>query len=462
MKKIYKKSLFIFRRDLRIIDNHALYTAIKESEQIVPCFIFDPRQINTQNDYRSLNSMQFMLNSLHELEHDIKKAGGTLIFGHDNPAICLKKFIKEYQIDAVFCGHDYTPFSLKRDEELLHVCTTFHIPFIQVHDALLTIPDDVKTGSGTPYAKYTPFLNRALKIPVLQPHTLKNFGFAKEKSSSSGSLKGHALLGSYHNKNIWVSGGRSEALSLLKKSMHLDEYQKTRDFPFLQTSNLSAHLKFGTLSIREFFYAIVKNLGPNHPLIKQLYWRDFFTHVAYHSPFVFGHCFIQKYDALSWDYSKKGSERFARWSNGETGFPIVDAGMRQLITTGYMHNRIRMIVASFLTKDLHIDWRMGERFFAQHLVDYDPAVNNGNWQWAASTGCDAQPYFRIFNPWLQQAKYDPEAKYIKTWVPELKNKDPKTLHTLYKENIKITGYPHCIIIHEEEKEKALKLYQTRN
>ena len=194
------------------------------------------------------------------------------------------------------------------------------------------------------------------------------------------------------------------------------------------------------------------------PLIKQLYWRDFFTQVAYHSPFVFGQPFHEKYSKLPWSNSEKA---FTAWCTGTTGFPIVDAGMRELNATGFMHNRVRMIVASFLTKDLHIDWRKGERYFAQQLVDYDPAVNNGNWQWCASTGCDAQPYFRIFNPWLQQKKFDPQCIYIKKWVPELQKILPLTIHTWYKEDSPpIKNYPRPMVDHGVESKKAKELYKN--
>ena len=198
--------------------------------------------------------------------------------------------------------------------------------------------------------------------------------------------------------------------------------------------------------MREVYYAITEQLGSEHPLLRQLYWRDFFTHIAYHFPQVFGRPFLEKFANLHWDNNR---DYFQAWSEGKTGFPIVDAGMRELNATGFMHNRLRMIVASFLVKDLHISWRWGERYFAQHLVDYDPCVNNGNWQWAASTGCDAQPYFRIFNPWLQQQKFDPDCRYIYRWIPELKAFSPKTIHQWDKKHHHC-NYPAPIIDHARE------------
>jgi deoxyribodipyrimidine photo-lyase len=219
------------------------------------------------------------------------------------------------------------------------------------------------------------------------------------------------------------------------------------------------------VSVREIFHALIKQLGTKHPLVRQLYWRDFFTYLAYHKPSVFGHPYQEKYQHLEWNNNKK---LFTTWCKGETGFPIVDAGMRELNATGFMHNRVRMIVASFLVKDLHINWLWGEKYFAQQLVDYDPAVNNGNWQWCASTGCDAQPYFRIFNPWLQQKKYDSECIYIKKWIPELISYSPKIIHNWFKESFdrlrmngqnKTKGYPRPIVDHKRQSDLAKKWYR---
>ncbi len=227
-----------------------------------------------------------------------------------------------------------------------------------------------------------------------------------------------------------------------------------RDIPSLKTTGLSAHNKFGTLSIRQVYDVFVAT-APD--LARQLYWRDFYTHLAYHFPYVFKGAFNKKYDAVAW---KNNKAWFERWCLGTTGFPIVDAGMRQLNATGYMHNRVRMIVASFLTKDLHIHWQWGERYFAQKLVDYDPAVNNGSWQWAASTGADAQPYFRIFNPWLQQKKFDEDARYIKTWVPELKKVSVPTIHAWYKQAEPLFGYPLPMVDHAVQSAQAKELFKS--
>ena len=239
----------------------------------------------------------------------------------------------------------------------------------------------------------------------------------------------------------------------------MTNYDEERNYPSLSaTTGLSAYNKFGLCSVREFFYAVVDQFSEGHTLISELYWRDFFTHIGFHHPKVFGHCFHEKYEKLHW---KNDESLFQCWCEGRTGFPIVDAGMRELNATGYMHNRVRMIVASFLCKDLHIDWRWGERYFAQKLIDYDPCVNNGNWQWAASTGCDAQPYFRIFNPWLQQKKFDKEALYIKKWIPNLNNLSSSSIHNLYKEKARqknSSDYPAPIVDHFVESKKAKEMF----
>ncbi len=453
-----QKSLFIFRRDLRVVDNLGLLKALQQSKEVITCFIFDRAQVEEKNPYRSANAIQFMIESLEDLHNQIKKRGGKLYFFYGSPAEVVHKLIKEETIDAVFVNRDYTPFSIKRDEAIQKVCIQNDCAFISCNDLLLHEPEEILTGNGTPYSIFTAFYKRALHLPVATPQSKINGTFYSKpiKSSSGAEIFKKILPAS--NPKIWIHGGRQEALKILKKIDALEDYSKTRDYPDLPTSYLSAHLKFGTISIREAYWTIAQKLGKNHPLLKQLYWRDFFTHVGYHSSFVFGQAFHEKYNKLPWKNDKK---EFEKWCEGKTGFPIVDAGMRQLNATGWMHNRVRMIVASFLVKDLHIDWRWGEQYFAQQLVDYDPAVNNGNWQWSASTGCDAQPYFRIFNPWLQQVKFDKECHYIKQWVPELKNVDPKIIHNCYKEKSQaIKNYPRPIVDHAKESAKAKLIYKN--
>jgi deoxyribodipyrimidine photo-lyase len=256
-------------------------------------------------------------------------------------------------------------------------------------------------------------------------------------------------------------GGRSGGIAILKTIDRFKDYEQQRDIPGLSaTTFLAPHNKFGTLSIREVYHTIKERFGSEHTLIRELYWRDFFTHIAWHFPHVFGHAFYRHYDAIKWE---NDNELFSAWCSGRTGFPIVDAGMRELVATGFMHNRVRMIVSSFLVKDLLISWQWGERFFAQHLTDYDPSVNNGNWQWAASTGCDAQPYFRIFNPWLQQKRFDPQCAYIKRWIPELSQYSAAEIHKLADRAGPSGGrareYPAPVVQHSIQKIRAEELFR---
>lgn len=456
--KQFRTSLFIFRRDLRVDDNTGLAQALAQSERVIPCFIFDPRQVGEHNSYRSDNAVQFMIESLKDLEKQLHKHHAKLYLFYGKADEVVQEIAQKKIIDAVFCNKDYTPFSLKRDETIEHVCIKNHIAFNTFNDALLFNPDEVKTGSGTPYSVFTAFYKHTAKtFSVETPEKLKHGSWYTEKIATEQPESIYKKVLSNDNPNIYTHGGRAAALKIIANLANFDDYASERDFPALDTTLLAAHHKFGTISIRESYHGMKDHLGINHPLLRQLYWRDFFSHVAYHSPFVFGSAFRPEYNKLAWQNDPK---KFKAWCDGKTGFPIVDAGMRQLNETGFMHNRVRMIVASFLVKDLHIDWQWGEKYFAQKLIDYDPAVNNGNWQWAASTGCDAQPYFRIFNPWLQQKKFDPECTYIKQWVPELNKFSAKVIHEWHKSGAPACEYPRPVIAHEVESKKALELFKN--
>lgn len=454
MKKTYSLSLHIFRRDLRLQDNSALIEALKQSDQVIPCFIFDTRQIGDDNQFRGMNSIHFMVNSLDELNHMLKEKNSQLYIFYGNAEEVIQSLIHQLPIEAVFYNRDYTPFSLQRDDAIAKVCHHKQISYHCYADALLHEPEEILKSNGKPYTVFTPAFRYASTLAVRQPEK-NNYQNYYSKPISIVDHKIISTLRENQNPHLYVKGGRREAISLLKKISDLKEYKVLRDYPAkMATSKLSAHLKFGTLSVRECYSIICKMLGKHHTLINELHWRDFFTHIAYHFPHVFGQSFHQKYDALKWSQNTK---HFQAWCDGRTGFPIVDAGMRELNATGYMHNRIRMVTASFLVKDLHIDWRQGEKYFAHQLIDYDPAVNNGNWQWAASTGCDAQPYFRIFNPWLQQAKFDADCEYIKRWIPELAGVPSKTIHKLY--DSAIPNYPAPIVNHAIESNKTKSFYK---
>lgn len=457
MHKRYKLSLHIFRRDLRLIDNTALREALESSESVIPCFIFDKRQIE-DNAYKSSASLQFMAKSLQELDEALKQKGSKLYCFYGIAEEIIEQILSEKKIEAVYVNRDYTPFSIARDAVLETLCIKHSAIFRTYNDALLNEPEDIFKKDGTPFTIFTYFMRRAKYFHVREPETNRMSNYFKGTISNT-NTDGFKKLLKLNNPNLAVKGGRNEGLKLLKAIHKLTDYDTVRNIPALDgTTHLSAHHKFGTVSIRETFSAILNTFNHQHSLITECYWRDFFTHIAFHFPHVFAGAYHEKYNKIKWKENKK---HLRAWCEGMTGFPIVDAGMRELNTTGYMHNRVRMITASFLCKDLHLDWHLGEKYFAQQLVDYDAAVNNGNWQWAASTGCDAQPYFRIFNPWLQQAKFDPDCLYIKKWIPELAHISPKSIHKLATDAPdKLTNYPRPIVDHSKQRIIAKDMYKS--
>jgi len=452
MKNKFKISIFIFRRDLRIEDNTGLIKAGRLTENVIPCFIFDPRQLEN-NPYFSDNAFQFMIEAVSDLNRTIEKQNGRLYIFYAKPEEIIERLIQSKKVEAVFINKDYTPFSKDRDNKIKNVCDNYHIPLFVEPDHLLTEPEDITAANGKPYMVFTRFFKKVSDLAVKEPQKYHITNFYTENIE----FENRYILSQFEykkNTSIHVHGLRNNFLNITGNMNKFKFYERYRDYPAMEsTTNLSAFLKFGLGSVRESYYSISDELGVSHALIRQLFWRDFFTHTAYHFPHVFGESFHKKFNRLTWNNDEK---TFLRWCNGETGFPIVDAGMRQLNSTGFMHNRIRMISACFLTKDLHIDWRQGEKYFAQKLVDYDPCINNGNWQWVASTGCDAQPYFRIFNPWIQQQKFDGECKYIKKWVPELKNIPAEQIHRIFETDV--NGYPRPIVDHKRESEITRDIY----
>ena len=452
--KRYQRSLYIFRRDLRLHDNTALNQALALSQEVATVFIFDPRQI-AEHPYRSTPAFQFMLESLKELGDELAKIEGQLFFLWGDPKEVLRELISTAGIEAVFVNRDYTPFSIDRDTELQNTAEGLGASFHSCDDALLHTPGAVRTQGGTPFTVYTPFYKAASKLGVAEPQPISNSYFITALPSAKYILPDlpwqQALPAG--RRELFARGGRSEALTILKTIKRFAEYDQERNVPSVEgTTGLSPHHKFGTISVRESYYAIERSFGSEHTLIRELYWRDFFTQVAFFFPHVFKGSFKRDYDRVQWD---DNPERLLAWQEGRTGFPIVDAGMRQLAETGWMHNRVRMIVASFLVKDLILDWRLGERWFAKNLIDYDPAVNNGSWQWAASTGCDAQPFFRIFNPWSQQAKFDPEGIYVKQWVPELRSLPATAFQEEKKFNsVRPANYPRPIVDHAVQRKEV--------
>lgn len=464
INKKYSKSIFLFRRDLRLDDNIGLIAACNESKIVFPCFIFDVSQVTNKNKYKSEKALQFMIESLFDLQKQIQKNKGRLHIFYGRPELILKNLIQQEKIEAIFVNKDYTPFSKSRDQKIAQICSKLSVDFKQFPDLLLSNPDFIIKSNKKPYTLFTPFFKKARLVKPQFPQKLHASNFYTKHNAMALSIenvidkimpfnKGKTLNGS------GIIGGRENGLKILHQINSFANYDKLKDFPALNaTTKLSAHHKFGTISIRESYYAVSKALGSNHALIRQLYWRDFFTQIAYHFPHIFGHAFNAKYNKISWLNDKT---KFNAWCQGKTGFPIIDAGMRQLNSTGFMHNRVRMITASFLVKDLHIDWRWGEQYFATKLVDYDPSVNNGNWQWVASTGADIQPYFRIFNPWLQQKKFDLQCEYIKEWIAEIRHLTSKQIHNLFKTKQQIQSYPTPIVDHNIESKIAILTYKKQ-
>lgn len=419
-------TIFIFRRDLRLIDNTGLNYAMSNYENIIPIFIFTPEQVTNTNTYRSENAIQFMIESLVELNDElVQKDLRLYMFTGDNLTV-LENIFTQLTVDNVIFNMDYTPYAIKRDKSIHQLCDKHNINCSQIEDYLLREIGVMNKKDGEPYTVFTPFKNNGLKIPIEKPSKQRIKNIVKIKlENAKGPIK-HKM-----NKNILVHGGRKAGLKRLLKIKEHNNYDDNRNMLSEPTSLLSAYIKFGCISIREVYWMIRDELGINSQLLAQIFWREFYYYIAYYYPHVLrGKNFNPKYDNIVWKWSKK---HFNAWCTGNTGYPIVDAGIRELLHTGYMHNRARLITSNFLNRILGMDWRHGEQYFAQKLTDYDPAVNNGNWGWISSTGTDPKPYFqRLFNPWLQSKKYDPDAEYIKKWLPNLQNIPANELHNWEK------------------------------
>lgn len=456
MTKKYQNGLFIFRRDFRITDNNGLNLANTLCSNIYPIFIFTPEQVTNKNKFKSNNSVQFMIESLYNLDTNIKKMDGKLYtFYGDNNNI-IKKLINELNIDYVCFNTDYSPYAIERDINIINICEELGIMCDFTNDYYLHEPGTILNATKSPYQKFTPFYQTCLKYKVQNPSKIHKIHFVKTNKNLENKIDLEDAMKKFTriNENILVHGGREEGIKVLKNALKSQKkYSTTRNDLSKNTSLLSAYIKFGCVSIREV-YKLFRN---NRDFIRQLIWRDFYAHILYNFPQVLGSALKPSYNKIRWHNNERW---FNAWCNGETGFPVVDACMRQLNTTGWMHNRGRLIVSSFLVKTLLINWEEGEKYFATKLTDYDPASNNGNWQWTAGSGADSQPYFRVFNPWRQAEEHDPDCIYIKTWVPELKDvpvKDILNWNTTYN-NYKNIKYPKPICDYEEQKKNVLKMY----
>lgn len=479
--------LFIFRRDLRLIDNVGLQTALnlaKEKDAMVlPIFIFTPEQISAKNAYRSAKAISFMFESLKELNTDLKeKHQSKLHIFYGSNLSLLKKITTAVNPLAIVTNEDYTPYAMQRDEQVQQFCDDRGIEFVRTCDYLLQPMGTLNKSSGEPYTVFTPFRNNAIKRVHQPDKPVARLSHADHLGKASAGAALSKLECSWNINPAKAStestrlvcggdGGRKAALAKLNKAAKdQNKYNKTRNTLSIRTTELSAYIKFGCVSIREVYWKLRDAYGMSNELISQLYWREFYFYVTYHFPETLqGQIFVgkknanynAKFNKLRWNNSAKD---FQAWCKGQTGYPVVDAGMRQLNATGFMHNRARLITANFLNRLLNIDWRKGEQYYAKRLTDYDPAVNNGNWQWIASTGVDPKPYNqRLFNPWLQSKRFDPDGEYIKTWVPELKKVKPADLHRWdeVREDYKsqVTGYPAPIVDYAEARKRSLKNYQ---
>lgn len=436
------RSIFIFRRDLRFYDNTGLIKALSESDVVYPIFIFTPEQIKN-NRFKSDNAVQFMVSSLLELK-------STAYFYGDNVKV-LTKLVKNNGIDRIYVNEDYTPYSVKRDNKIRKLCKKLEIEFIECTDLLLQ-PDNYKKD-GNQYLIFTPFYKNAEKKKVDKP--VKN-GCKNYKKMTGGLKKGDLKKFYEHNDELILNGGRKEGLGILRGLVKFKNYNKERNIPSINTTRLSAHLKFGTLSVREVYYKFMKVLGKKNDLVKQLYWRDFYMRIIFHFPDLYKSNTRPEMNKIKWNNTSK----LSKWKEGMTGIPIVDAGMREMNETGFMHNRVRMIVATFLIFNLGINWKRGEEYFSQKLIDSDVANNNGNWKWVAGVEKFSNDYYKAMSMESQTKRFDPDGEYIKTWCPELEDVEAKHLYNWDKHNSKYdVDYPKPIVDIFETRKDTIKLYK---
>ncbi len=457
-------NIFWFRRDLRLNDNAGLFQALRGNNPVLPIFIFDKNILNKLED-RTDARVTFLHDTLSELKAELEKMGSTLLVFYDEPMTVWQHLTKQFDIKSVFTNHDFEPYALERDAAVQSFLASQNIDFQTFKDHVIFERNEVTKDDGLPYTVFTPYSKKwkAKLMSRLSTHndtsvsfyftpypTEKYFSNFAQKSSIEQSLSAirYSKSDIEHPLSILdipsletMDFSRSK-ISVPSKTVArgvVKNYDKTRDFPALSqgTSKLGIHFRFGTISIREKALAAS---GLNETYLNELIWRDFYAQIMHHFPHIgAGKSFRTEYDRIEW---RNDEADFKHWCDGKTGYPMVDAGMRELNRTGYMHNRVRMIVSSFLTKHLLIDWRWGEAYFAEKLLDFDKASNNGGWQWASGSGTDAAPYFRIFNPQAQQEKFDKEFKYIKLWIPEFGT----------------SSYPKPIVDHKLARERCLATY----
>ncbi|OAM51461.1 deoxyribodipyrimidine photolyase [Methylovorus sp. MM2] len=475
MRPDTQTSLVWFRRDLRDYDHAALYHALKSSTAVHCAFVFDTEILDLLTD-KADRRVEFIWESVRELKEALIKQGGDLIVLHGKAREKIPALAKSLGASTVFTNRDYEPQTIARDADVATALVKENIEFQQFKDQVIFEQDEVLTQTGKPYSVYTPYKNAHLKKLndfYLTAYPVDRYieNLAKTKSTALPDLNTFGFQRT-NLKTLKLPTGMAGGLALFDDFKdRVAKYKDTRDFPAIKgPSYLSVHLRFGTVSIRHLARVTWQTNGYGaETWLNELIWRDFYFQILHHHPHIaHGKSFKPEFDALPFPNNEA---LFKAWCEGQTGYPLIDAGMRQLNQTGYMHNRLRMVVASFLVKDLLIDWRWGEAYFEKQLIDFDFSANNGGWQWAASTGCDAQPWFRIFNPITQSEKFDVHGKFIRKYVPELASCDDKEIHApwlipaLRQQSIGInigTDYPQPVVDHATQRERTLALYKSAN
>lgn len=434
-------ALFWFRRDLRLDDNAGLYHALRGPHPVLPLFIFDTNILDDLPSRRDAR-VEFIHQALAALKERLNALGSDLLVRHGKPNEVWSQLLQTYRIAAVYTNRDYEPYALERDTAIQTMLAERDIPFHTFKDHVIFEKGEVLKDDGKPYTVFTPYSRkwRAKLAERIEPDGTSFYLTSYPCNKYFGHFyRVSAALPFPTLADIgFEPAGITFPPAVVPRSL-IRNYDRTRNFPGIQgTSRLGVHFRFGTISIREK----ARNAQQlNDTYLNELIWRDFYSQILAHFPHVVGHPFRPEYERVAW---RNAPDEFERWCEGRTGYPIVDAGMRELNATGYMHNRVRMITASFLTKHLLIDWRLGEAYFAQKLLDFDLASNNGGWQWAAGCGTDAAPYFRIFNPTEQAKKFDPQYKYIRQWVPEFGT----------------PAYPKPMVEHAFARQRCLEAFKT--
>lgn len=461
----FDRVLVWLRRDLRLHDHTALHEATRRSRRVAVAFVYDTVILDALTDPAD-RRVFFIHQSLEEVAEGLRKAGSDLIALHGDPLKEIPKLAKRLDAQAVFCSHDDDPYALKRDKRMAKELGDIH--FETFKDHVVFERQEVMNQSGDPYRVYTPYMKAWRSQFTSEKAASRDPDLDRLWPASEMETTGNLTLAQigFKESDLWVPPGSSGGHERLTEFLdRIDEYGEKRDYPGIDgTSGLSVHLRHGTVSIRECVRAALDHpSNGSEKWLNELIWREFYHMILANFPHVVESSFREEYADLKWPGKR---EHFEAWREGRTGYPIVDAAMRCINATGWMHNRLRMVCASFLTKDLLIDWRDGEAYFAEKLLDFELASNSGGWQWAASVGVDAQPYFRIFNPILQSRKFDPEGELIREWVPELREFDNKAIHfpadTEKMEQIAAgceigVDYPDPIVDHQAQKEQAIKL-----